>query len=321
MKRSIVLILITLGLSGPLAAAEDGSFSVKAELDKAFVTIGERIEYRVTITHGADTEVVSKVVPPPSDAFEVKEAHDIYEKQGKQTVEGRRFMLTTYELGEFILDPVAINYKTKNGEEKSVQTNQLYLTVRSVDSSGKPKTDIRGPKGVIDLKQEWYWLFVVGFLILVLSVGGYIWWQWKHKKTRSPSEQEVILSPEDEAMVNLYKLFDSDLIKRGKLKEYFLELSEVMRHYFERRFQIVALESTTLEILRDLREKEVSQELRKLIQEVLDTADLVKFAKWKPASNEIVRVNQQAKAIVEQARPKAEVITPGETVSQITYGI
>jgi len=97
------LISYFLILLSPNALAEgEEKFSVKAEVDKASLTIGERVEYRVTITHDPSIQVLSKVVPAPSDAFEVKEAHDFYEKHGKEIAEGRRFVLTLYDLGEFI---------------------------------------------------------------------------------------------------------------------------------------------------------------------------------------------------------------------------
>ena len=130
----------------------------------------------------------------------------------------------------------------------------------------------------------------------------------------------MLLSPEDEALLRLNRLFDSDLIARGKLKEYFLEFSEILRRYFERRFEILAVESTTSEIIRDLKAKEVSAALREKIQQVLDTADLVKFAKWRPSALEIQQLNRMAKAIVETVRPALPAAS-AENPARTDHGI
>lgn len=299
--------LLFLLVSTPSYAKEESPILVKAEIDKAIITIGERVEYRVTIVHDPSIQIVSSITPPSEDIFEIKEAHDFSEQQGKKIITGRHFVLTTYQLGEFILEPVQIRYRTEKGEEKSVQTNRLYVTVQSVDSSGKPKTDIRSVKGVMALGQKWgrLWFSLI-FLILLIG-GGFYGWKWKNRPLKEGDAFEAALTLEDRILLELNKLFDSDLLRKGKIKEYFLSLSEILRRYFEARFQILAVESTTTEVLRDLKQKEVPNELLEKIKEALETADLVKFAKWRPTAAEIQKANQQAKNIVEEARPKVGV--------------
>lgn len=284
------------------SAGEDESISVKAEVDRAVFTIGERVEYRVTVTHDPSVKVVTKIVPPPSEAFEVKEVHDFSEKQGKQITEGRKFSLVLYELGEFILEPVTVQYRNAKGEEKAIETNRLYLTVKSVDESGAPKTDIRNVKGTLSLHANWFWMWGL-LLMVILAAGGFIAWQRFKKGPLEEEAKEPPLSPEEEALLALNRLFDSDLLSRGKLKEYYLGLSEILKRYFEKRFEILALESTTFEILTVLRQKEIPPSLFNKIQEVLEWADLVKFAKFRPAPPEIVKINQMSKALIEEARP------------------
>ena len=298
----LALLLCLFFFTPLLAAAEE--ISVKAEIDKGTLTVGERVEYRVSITHDPSLQIVTEIVPPPSDAFAIKEVHDFSEKQGRLIVQGRRFVLTLYELGDFILDPVTIRYRTPQGEQKSVQTNRLYLTVRSVDASGKPKTDIRDVKGTLGLRREWAWLGWLFALIFIAGGGVFLWFRGQ-KKTKSASPEVPLLSPEDEAFLRLNKLFDSDLIQKGRVKEYFLELSEILRHYFERRFEILAVESTTAEILQDLRKKGVALSLIEKIQQTLELSDLAKFAKWRPSAAEITHINRLSKALVEEARPQS----------------
>ena len=300
---SLLLFLI----STPSYAEEGSPIVVKAEVDKATFTIGERVEYRVTISYNPSLQILSSITPPSEDIFEIKEAHDFSEKQGEKIVMGRRFALTTYQLGEFILEPIVIRYRTEKGEEKSVQTNRLYLTVRSIDTSGKPMTDIRNVKGLMELSRKWKWLWFTLIFLVIVTAGAFYWWKWKNRPLESDVSFQAALSLEDRILLELNKLFDSDLLRKGKIKEYFLTLSEILRRYFEARFQISAVESTTTEVLRDLKQKDLPKELREKIEETLETADLVKFAKWRPTASEIQKVNQLAKNIIEGARPKVGV--------------
>ncbi len=300
-------LLFLLVSTTPSYNKDESPILVKAEVDKATFTIGERVEYRVTVTLDPGIQILSSIAPPSEDTFEIKEAHDVFEKQGEKIVTGRRFILTTYQLGEFILKPVVIRYRTQKGEEKSVQTNRLYVTVRSVDASGKPKTDIRNVKGLMELKRTWKWLgFTLIFLVIAIS-GAIYWWKWKNRPLGGGGAFEMALSLEDRILLELNKLFDSDLLHKGKIKEYFLALSEILKRYFEARFQISAVESTTSEVLRDLKQKDVPKELCDKIEGALETADLVKFAKWRPAASEILKINQLAKNIIEEAKPKVGV--------------
>ncbi len=312
-----VLIAILFMMPAFLKAEEKNFISVKAEIDKGTITIGEKVEYRVTLTHDEDVQLLSQIPPPKTDPFEVKKVYDLLEKQGKEIVEGRRFILTAYELGEFILEPVTIQYRVKGGEPKTIQTNRLFITIRSVDAN-KPKTDIRTVKGTLKLKRAWKWLGI--FLsFLAVSAAGAFWWV-RRKKLMEERVKEPDLSPEDEALLKLNRLYDSDLLRRGRVKEYFLELSEILKCYFEKRFEITALESTTSEILRDLKQKEIELLLAEKIQTVLETADLVKFAKWTPPPPEIIKINQLARALVEEARPKA-TLSPEPEAKSNSHGI
>ena len=168
-------------------------------------------------------------------------------------------------------------------------------------------TDIRNVKGTLRLPRHWGWLVTLLILIITGGTGFYFWWRWKQREELSQAQEQTPLSFEDEALLRLNRLYDSDLLKRGKVKEYFLEFSDILRRYFEKCFEISAVESTTSEVLRDLQGKGISQDLAQKIQQALETADLAKFAKWKPAPTEILKMNQLAKIVIEDARPKIAV--------------
>ena len=152
MKRFVFFLALTLLLGTPLtssAATESDPVHVKAEIDKAFLTIGDLVTYTITIEHHPDTQILSSIPAPNEEFLEIKKSEDIYKKRKKAVLEGRKFTLAAYRVGEYILDPVVIRYrKMGENEEKTVQTNKLYLYVRSV-AGDIPQEDIRDVKDVV----------------------------------------------------------------------------------------------------------------------------------------------------------------------------
>ncbi len=281
------------------------TISVKAEVDKSAITIGDPILYTVTVKHSSEIKLASEIAPPSDPSFAVKKSKNFRKKEGGMIYEGKIFTLTAFGLGDYVLDPVQIQYLDAGGTPKTLQTDKIYISVKSV-AEGEAKTDIRGIKSVLKIPQKVLrWILII--LLLMTVVFAVIYFKTRHKPLMA-SAQETARSAEDEAFFQLNQLFDSDLVRREKIKEYYLKLSEILRGYFERRYQILAMEATTFEIERSLKEKEVSLPLRELIREVLDAADLAKFAKWKPEPSQIVLINHKAKQVIEMAaiKPAAE---------------
>lgn len=275
--------------------------SVKAEVNKAFMTIGDVMTYTVTIKHAPDVQVLSSVAPPPADTFKLKKVEDINRKEGTSLVEGRKYSLTCFRLGEFILDPQEIKYRQGGGEVKTILTDKIYVTVKSV-AEGEEKKDIRGIKSVLKIEPSMIPWIVTGTLIF-LALAGFLIYRAMKKAKDQPAQPETKLTLEEQATLELNQLYESDMLRKGKVKEYHLRLSEILKNYFERRFQILAVESTTDEINRMLKQKDIDSKLRNKIADVLEAADLAKFAKWKPDPQVIKEHFQKSKEIIEEAKP------------------
>jgi len=309
MKRFflISLLFITAFVRPCFAAATD-DIRVKAEVDKAFLTIGDPVTYTVTVEHSPDIRILSEIPAPSSDILEIKKIEDIHEKQKKKVITGRKFILTSYRLGEFILGPVTIKYQKEGQPEKSIPTNKLYLTVKSI-AEGVPQEDIRDVKSVVPYKLhvgKLLWTLLASMLLIVF----YFLYRALHKKVNAFQPAPPPLTSEEEALLHLEELFESDLLKRGFIKIYYLRLSEILRIYFEKRYKILSVELTTVETLRALRPQHLETGLYQKIQYVLEAADLAKFAKWIPSAPEVSQINKKAEEIVKESAPTPEPILP-----------
>lgn len=315
MKPIKVILFFIFGLCAQTAflhaePAGSNDISVKAAVDHAFITIGDPVEYTVTIEHKPNIQILSAIPSPDKDIFKVKKVIPFEEKDKDSVLVGKTFHLTTYVLGEFVLEPVQIQYRIDGGPVEMIETEKIYVRVKSV-AEGEPKSDIRGVKGTVeiprDLRPVVYSTSGIVFIILLLLLLRYF-----KKQREAVRETKPALSAEEEAFFRLNKLFDSNLIKEQKYKEYYFIFSEILRVYFERRYEIQAVESTTFEIIGDLKAKGISQSMREKINEVLEAADLAKFAKWQPEPQKVIYYNQQAKELIEAARLKKVALTNEE---------
>ncbi|MBI4394802.1 MAG: hypothetical protein HY583_01255 [Candidatus Omnitrophica bacterium] len=298
-------LMLMIGTSKNAVCAES-SVSAKVEVDRAFATIGDRINFRVTVTHKPELTILEIDPTEVLRDFEIKESNSFSYKEKDKISEGKNYVLVNYTLGEYVIRPFKIAYRAKAGEVSQLMTNSLYITIQSIDKNKTPDSDIRGVKGVRKIKNPiWLWLFVL-LPLTALGIGTWLYYTRKNQLQNQLAAEKVLL-PHEEAYQALNRLRNSDLIRRGLVKIYFFQMSEILRRYFERRYRIRALESTTYELTKELKNK-LQTDHFKLVDEVLTFCDLVKFAKYDPSPAEILRQNSQSKLIVDVT--KEEVLPP-----------
>ncbi|PIF02595.1 MAG: hypothetical protein CR965_00500 [Paludibacter sp.] len=115
------------------------------------------------------------------------------------------------------------------------------------------------------------------------------------------------MSAYDEAMNNLQDLEERKLWQNQKTKEYHTELTNILRIYIERVFDIHCMEMTSDEIFNSLSIlRREQKESFTALKEVLTLADLVKFAKWTPQMGENEKSMKMAYHFIEETYPKDE---------------
>jgi len=127
--------------------------------------------------------------------------------------------------------------------------------------------------------------YVLGALLLIFLA---IYLYRKFKKEEEAEEivvPEIIRPAHEIAEEKLDGLKSQNLWQQGLIKEYQSKLTFIIREYLENRYDIRALESTTHEILIDLKKHDFDSSLNASLSEILTMADLVKFAKAKPGES------------------------------------
>lgn len=265
---------------------------VSASIDSTVLMIGDQTDLHLQVTHDATEQVTLPVFGEQlQDGIEIvdKTIVDTLNLPDGRVQLNQYLTLTSFKDSLFAIEPIAVT----RGED-TFRTEPMALNIVQpfeVDTT-LAITDIKD----IEKAPIWWWGIIrwilLGLLIAGLCVGGYYLWRWLESK-RKPAEEPVdpdLLRPADEvALEKLDEIKAQKIWKDGKVKEYQTELTDVVREYIGRRFEVHSTEKTSDETLREMKpliEKDLYTRLSKMLQ----LADLVKFAKWHTTPDE----NEQA---------------------------
>ena len=113
--------------------------------------------------------------------------------------------------------------------------------------------------------------------------------------------------PHETALTDITRLKDA----KEEAKAYYMKLTDTLRTYLQGRYGFNAREMTTGEILDALHGLQDDEQARAELQEILGTADLVKFAKATPEAEQNEADYLKAYYFVEETKVAEE--SPAET--------
>jgi hypothetical protein len=222
----------------------------------------------------------------------------------------RDIVFTVWDSGFYQIPPVRFTIQSSDGSIRTVETLPLLLSVnnpRGVD-------DMVSPIGIKDIEAEslaWEDVMpylVLGILVLALSFLAWaIYRRWKRREL-APVVQKIVQPPHLIAERLLTELKEKKLWQQGKIKEYYSELSHILRGYLEDQFTMPALEITTDELIRVLENRQFESLIVAKTQGLLQAADLVKFAKVEPPIEAHDTFWTDAWSIVAETKPKPIVV-------------
>jgi len=162
--------------------------------------------------------------------------------------------------------------------------------------------DIRDIKPPIDIPSQWAWVWVA--LAVVLGISLVTWLVvWFLKRPRKKKEAPLVVpkSAWEKAYIRLENLRSKSLMERAYLKPFYIELSDIARHYLEERFSIKAPEMTTEEFLDSLRRSPVlNTDQQEILKDFLYICDMVKFAKHESNAAEAQKSFDLVKQLIDQ---------------------
>ena len=281
---------------------------VAAALDSTHILIGDHLKLHLSVSHTPEVNVLKANL----DAMRKAKAIEIIEEGEWDTLKTSPELLiqkditfTVFDSGAYFIPVIGLNYEL-NGTTGTKYTNQLLVEV------GVPQMDsiyLAPIRPIIEepLAFEDFAPYLAGLAILGLLFGlGYYYYK-KKQAEELPSPPEVIIPAHEIAFKKLDELKAAKLWQQGEIKAYQSQLTFIVREYLENRYDVQALESTTFEILDQLKTIPFSENLKSNLKEMLELADLVKFAKAEPPVEAHDRLMGYAENFVLTTKQKVEI--------------
>ena len=217
---------------------------------------------------------------------------EVTESGGKK-IYSQKFKFQLWDPGAFVMVYPSVVYQ-QNGQQ-DVATNKGQVSVYVAPPEGTPieqdsikilpnKTINEEPIQLSDFTM----LFVIlGIVLLAGLIYLFFTKYYKPKEELSSTYEapQIIIPPHEIALSKLQTLRGKELWQQGEIKAYQSELTYIIREYLEGRYDISALETTTDEIISQIVNKITNQGHVLALKEILQVADMVKFAKAKPSEN------------------------------------
>ena len=288
MKKKILYIALLI-LVSQVSTICAQNVILNAKLDTFAIRIGEQTKARLELSVDSGYDVVLPELKKAklTEGIEILESNEsVQDAAGGRKNYIQEYLITSFDSTRYEIPPFGVVI-----DKDTFVSNRLLLDVYSVEIDTANINNIAGPTEVIDVKLTWEEvrdaiylaiILIVVTIALVLTTISLI----KNKpiirivkvKPKLPSHV-VAISKIDEIKNN------ESLTAEGNEKEYYTQLTDVLRVYMNDRFGIDAQEMTTSEIIDEMlkiKDKESIKELR----QILEFSDLVKFAKMKPTERD-----------------------------------
>ncbi len=298
----ILLFLIQIGLGQD----EKPLIEVRSAVDTSSITIGDRIKYTVSIDYKEGMRVEQPGAGVNLGQFEIKN----YKIQPPYSEDGRVFIKYEYEIsvfdtGKFTIPPFPVAYFPTDSTKdyKIIEANSINIYVESViQDGGKELKDVKPP---VYIPFDYIFAISMATIIIAILVAAFFAYRFYRKKKESGY---VFKAPEprrpahEVALADLDSLIAKNLPAGGEIKQYYIEISEIIRRYIEGRFFIPALEETSFEIMSEIHNRQLEADIYQLLNDFLNLCDLVKFAKYVPEQSECDTGAEIARRFIEETK-------------------
>jgi len=301
-------------MTGFSATAQDAS--VSARIDASRIMVGDQARVFIELKHNASTSRIQWTEFPDSlEHLEIVEKGKIDTlKAGNIVTYKQRLLVTGFDSGAYYVPAFVFPVIPNQGTAYTIQTDSFPLLVQTVAvDTAKP---FKGIKDIRAVKGSWmdYIWYIVGAIIFV-GLGLFIFFYFiKNKKAAPPppappAPKETL---QEQALRMLAALDNRQLWQQNRIKEYYTELTDILRGYIEARYNKPAMELTTEELLASSRRHHEMKPHIELLATILYAADMAKFAKAQPLPQEHVEAMQNTIEFVKKTKPANTENTSGQ---------
>ena len=289
--RTILTLCATVVVSLRTAAVPP---SVHIEISPDTILIGDRFRMEVSV----EKDIMQMVVFPELDnnsanlPVEILSQSDIdtLDRNGRTQILRKTYELTSFDAGHYDMGHYPILYGDKNVIDTLFSTEPAIIVVNTiaVDTENETIFDIKAPVDAPFMFSEiaGYVFGGLGIILLATAVAIIVARWLRKRRAAAGPEAEPDIPPHLRAIQDLENLHNRKLWQNGKIKTYYTDLTDIIRTYIEGRYGINAMEMTSDQTIRAASHEDIPKSQFEDLKRVLKTADLVKFAKYRPSEEE-----------------------------------
>jgi len=297
-------------LASPLLA-QDRTVQIKATVDVATVTIGDVIKLTVEATRPKAVKIAFPSMGPKLGEWVVRDSQLLPQQEisPDMVIDTLRLQLTIYKIGDVEIPALNVEVVKDQGRKETVSSQPIKVKVQSVLDGDQLKEIKHQAEIPVDYKP--LFLLLAALAALALIVFRVVQF-FKSRKRSAIAEPQDLRPPAAIARQAIQSLLAKKLLENGFIKEFYLELSEIVKRYLGCRFVVISLERTTEEFMHDLKQAVISWEDSQRIKTFLMDCDLVKFAKYRPPADETRQIIENSFEIIDAAENRKPDLTPLE---------
>ena len=282
-----ILTLYAFVIGSGLASAQQ--VNVNASLDSLQLLIGEQAKLKLEISMDANQRlqlpVFQDTIIKGVEVVDVAKPDTQFLNDKKRMLISQEYTITSFDSALYYLPPLEV---LVNG--KPYLSKALALKVYSIPVDTLHPDKFFGPKPIHEISITWEDIANIVYssiaLLALIGLGIYLYRRYKdNKPIIRKIKIEPKLPPHQLALKEIDRIKADKNLRNTNPKEYYTELTDVLRNYMEERFGFNAMEMTSNEIIDKLVENNDKESVKDLM-ELFQTADLVKFAKHSPLMNE-----------------------------------
>lgn len=293
--------------------------SVDAKIDSTRIFIGQQVGITLEVSADAGKNVefvhydsMQQIIPGLEFLQTVGPDTEMI-NGGKRMVLTQKYIVTSFDSALYYIPPMEVKV-----DGKKYSSNNLALKVITFSVDTTQVDSIFGFKP--EMKPQFCWddwvpVILLGAILLVLIA--LLVYVFIRLVTNKPIIHRIRfnqhIAPHKLAMQKIAHIKEENLVQSEDSKEYYTQLTDVLRQYISERFGFNAMEMTSTEIIQRLQAENDEEALMEL-QELFKTADLVKFAKFTTLINENDRNLVTAVEYINQTKKEEDPKQPPKEI-------
>jgi len=299
-KNLLKYLFLLAGLIIQILPANAQLVQLNLKFGKDTIMIGERTSLRLDII--SQKGVSLKYFPLKDSLNKEIEILDSTRIRANDSI-SLELTVSSFKPGIYSISGIPLIFNFENSSD-TIFSPRLFLTVLA--PAIDPQSDIKDIKPILNLpfrlREILTELLVITAVLIILSILGFLLYR-KFRKKQIQEEIEKSLPAHILAYKELDKLKSEKLWENGKTKEFYSRLSDIMRIYLENRFGIQAMELVSSETINSFKNQKLYEDMVvQMLENILVTADLVKFAKANPLILENQKNLDNSYLFVEQTK-------------------